>query len=202
MTKNYLVLVLGTLLTLSATAQDQELKPFKVDISLGYAMPVGTGSDGGAVFSIEPKYAITSNIAIGLRMEGAAIARFTGYDYNGNPTEADVKASASYLLTGDFYLSDKYSFRPFVGAGAGIFALGKASVNSSSESYGGGTEFGGMIRAGFEASHFRFGIECNIIPQSSFSGYDQNGDPVSNLESKNSYIGFKLGVCLGGGPRK
>ena len=98
-----------------------EFKKFKVDVSLGYALPIGgTGSKGGVLFATEPKYAVTNEISVGLRIEGAVtlsgINAATGYT-NGN---ASVKAAVSYLLTGDYYLS-KSSFRPFIGAGAGFF---------------------------------------------------------------------------------
>ena len=38
---------------------DRVFKKFKTDVSLGYAIPKGAQSDGGALFAIEPKYAIT-----------------------------------------------------------------------------------------------------------------------------------------------
>jgi hypothetical protein len=42
------------------------------------------------------------------------------------------------------------------------------------------------------------GLEYNLVPKTTFSGYDSNGDPAT-LTSKNGYIGVKLGVCFGGG---
>ncbi|HKZ67528.1 MAG TPA: hypothetical protein VJ111_14275, partial [Chitinophagaceae bacterium] len=62
------------------------------------------------------------------------------------------------------------------------------------------SKFGGMIRGGIEVSHFRFGLEYNIVPKTTFTGYNNSGDEAE-LTSKNSYIGIKLGVCIGGGPR-
>jgi len=58
-----------------------------------------------------------------------------------------------------------------------------------------------MVRAGFEISHFRVGFEYNLIPKSTFRGYDMDGNLVDGLVSKNSYIGIKIGACFGGGPR-
>ena len=201
MKKVYLFLTLGTILSFSAIAQESDLKPFKVDVSLGYAIPGGSGAKGGVLFAVEPKYAVMPVLSVGLRMEAAVVARFSGYDEDGYPMDADVKASASYLATGDYYFSENYSFRPFAGAGAGIFTLGSASVSGNgSGSVGVGSKFGGMIRAGIEVSHFRLGVEYNLIPNTTLDGYDSNGDPAK-VTSKNSYIGIKLGVCLGGGPR-
>jgi hypothetical protein len=59
-----------------------------------------------------------------------------------------------------------------------------------------------MIRAGIEASHFRAGIEYNLVPKTTFTGYDSNGNITSGLTSPNSYIGIKIGVCFGGGRLK
>ena len=166
-------------------------KKFKVDISLGYAVPQGSpaGSDynGGALFAIEPKYALTDQLAIGFRMEAAA----TVHEYNNNNSnQSNGKANTSYLLTGDYYFSNK-SFRPFAGAGAGIFTFANfdSSTNlttpeSIESSIPVNSKFGFMARAGFEASHFRLGIEYNFVGSGA------------------SYLGIKVGAFIGGGRKK
>ena len=202
MKNKFLVLALvGIIVSSSTMAQSEsDLKPFKVDVSLGYAIPGGTGAKGGVLFAIEPKYAVISNLAVGLRMEAAVIARFSGYDADGIPNDGSVKAAGSYLATGDYYFSDNYSFRPFAGAGAGIFSLASAEFDSDQGAISGGTKFGGMVRGGIEMKHFRLGVEYNIVPKTTFTGFDNNGNETK-LTSKNGYIGIKLGVCIGGGPR-
>ena len=199
MKKIYLFLSLA-IVSLSAIAQP-DLKPFKVDVSLGYAIPGGSGAKGGILFVVEPKYAVIPRVSVGLRMEAAVVARFNGYDDNGDPIDASVKASGSYLATADYYFTDHYSIRPFAGAGAGIFTIAGVESTSSSDKVSVGSKFGGMVRAGVELSHFRFGVEYNIVPKTSFSGYDSDGNPTDGLTSGNSYIGIKIGVCFGGGRR-
>ncbi len=108
-----------------SNAQEQTFKTFKVDIAVGYAVPSGSGSKGGVVFAIEPKYAINDNITLGLRMEAAVTAR--GYIKDGEEFSGDVKASSSYLATGDYYFTTN-QFRPFVGVGAGLFSLASVST--------------------------------------------------------------------------
>ena len=71
-------------------AQDRVFKPFKVDLSLGYALPSGSGSKAGVVIALEPKYAIQDQISVGLRCEAAVVARGFGDDVS-----ADVKAIGS-----------------------------------------------------------------------------------------------------------
>ena len=53
-----------------ASAQSTIFKPFKVDLALGYAIPGGSGSKGGVLFAIEPKYAVNDQMQIGMRIEG------------------------------------------------------------------------------------------------------------------------------------
>ncbi len=65
----------------------------------------------------------------------------------------------------------------------------------------GGSEFGGMLRAGIEAGHFRIGVEYNIVPKTIFEGYDSNGNYSTGLTSNNCYIGIKVGACIGGGKK-
>jgi hypothetical protein len=201
--KNKLVF-LAFLFTSSLTGRTQTaepgLKPFKVDISVGYASPGGKGTKGGVLFAIEPKYAVVPALSLGLRMEAAVVARVNGYRTNGAFSDATVQGAGSYLATADFYFRDHYPLRPFAGAGAGIYTLAGGALDDYITGMNWGNEFGGMIRAGFEARHFRFGIEYNLVPNTRFDGLDNNGDPAS-LTSHNSYLGLKLGICIGGGPR-
>src|SRR5262245_19361797 len=196
--KNVLaIFILTSAISLSSKAQDaDQLKAFKVDLSVGYAIPGGEGAKGGIILALEPKYAVIPNIAVGLRMEGAIIAKFSGYDDEGNALNTKVKAAGSYLATGDYYFTNNYSLRPFVGAGAGIFSIAGIEVNSSSENISGGSKFGGMIRGGIEAGHFRLGLEYNLVPKTTFEGYDSNGNYVTGLTSSNNYLGIKIGACI------
>jgi hypothetical protein len=199
MKKMYLMAVI-TIAAINVNAQESDLKPFKVDVSAGYAIPGGIGSKAGVLFVIEPKYAVRSNVSLGLRMEAAVIARAGGrFDATGAALNITVKASGSYLATGDYYFSDNYSFRLFAGAGAGIYTItGAAVTGSGSQNSGTGSKFGEMIRAGFEASHFRLGLEYNIVPKSTLNGFNTSG-AATKIDSKNGYMGIKFGVCFGGG---
>lgn len=176
-----------------------EFKPFKVDVSLGYAIPSGgTGSKGGVLFAVEPKYAVIPNLSVGLRIEGAVVV--SGIDAAGNVSNnASAKAAASYLATGDYYFNNN-DFRPFAGAGAGIFTTAGVTTNTTNTNVASASKFGGMIRAGFEYKHARFGLEYNIVPKTTVA--DDPTTPANDGYSiQNSYIGIKFGVCIGGGRR-
>jgi outer membrane protein X len=178
-----------------ANAQ-QEFKPFKVDLSTGYAIPGGKGAKGGILFVLEPKYAVIPNVSVGLRIEMAVMARGTS-DENGNVAKVDVKAAGSYLVTGDYYFTQN-TVRPFAGAGLGIYSLAAASADNTSASAGASSKFGEMIRAGVEISHFRLGLEYNIVPNTKLETIDGSGNKTVTT-TKNGYMGIKIGFTIGGG---
>jgi outer membrane protein X len=111
-----------------AASNAQNFKPFKLDLSTGYAIPGGEGAKGGVLFAIEPKFAVISNLSVGLRFETAVMAR--GFaDNTGQVAKMEVKAAGSYLITSDYYLTEN-TVRPFAGIGAGLYSLAAASAGS------------------------------------------------------------------------
>lgn len=171
--------------SLLSQAQETTFKPFKFDIALGYAIPGGSGTKGGVIFAFEPKYALNDAITLGLRWEGAAMVRAT-VDETGEDVKGDAKASASYLLTGDYYFNTN-RFRPFAGIGAGLYR--NAAVRIESEDIETdmktSSKFGFAPRVGFEFGHFRTAIEYNVAGK------------VGNYN--NNYLGIKMGFFIGGG---
>ena len=174
-----------------AFANAQEKGKFRVGLDLGYAIPSG---GGGILFAIEPKYNIADNMNVGLRIEGAAMAKeFTG---DGEKFNAKIGTSSSYVATYDYYFPGS-SFVPYVGAGAGIYSLSNVSFDIEgveSADLDSKSKFGGLLRAGFELGKFRMGVEYNIVPKSTIQD--------SNVTAKNSYLGIHLGFYLGGGKWK
>lgn len=153
-------------------------KKFKVDFSLGYAIPqesTGSGSKAGVLVAIEPKYAVMDNLSVGLRMEAAIMASL---DIQGE--KGSAKANASYIATGDYYFSNN-KFRPFAGGGAGIFTFASISEKTTQQEIKPTSKFGFMARGGFEYGHLRLGLEYNFVAD------------------KAGYFGIKLGGVIGGG---
>jgi outer membrane protein X len=162
-----------------ATTYSQVYKAFKVDVGLGYAIPSdGTGTKAGVTFTIEPHYRITDDLAVGLRFEGAGL----GYEDQLND-KAKVSLLTSYCPTLEYYLMDD-SFRPFVGAGAGLFtqkAIAEADGSGNTVTGPSATKFGVFPRIGFEAGHFRFAASYDVL------GNNAN------------YASFGIGAFFGGG---
>jgi len=182
------IMVLGVA---SASAQSENYKAFKVDVGTLYAVPGGDDIKAGIGFYFEPKYNVSDNIAVGLKMEWAVMgsADKDGQSY-------DVSALGTYQLTGDYYFGDS-KVRPFVGLGTGIYSIGsveqKVNISAGGSTvnidgnYDYGSKFGFAPRAGVLLGHFRLGLEYNII-----TGIE------SAMESRN-YLSFKLGFEIGGG---
>jgi len=183
-----------------AQAQDREFKPFKVDLALGYAIPGGKGSSAGIVFAVEPKYALMDQLSVGLRFEGAVVAR--GFESatsstSGSSVSLSVSAIRSFVLTGDYYFSTNKS-RFFGGLGAGLFqyaSAGAAFTTSGNTAVGSSgdvseyNKFGVVPRIGAELGHFRLGLEYNLVPK----------HEVDKITFTNSYLSFKIGAFIGGG---
>lgn len=193
-------------LLVGVAAQAQEFKPFKVNVSLGAAIPSG---GGGVLFAVEPKYGINDQIDVGLRIEIAAMAR--DVVVNGNTSSGNAQGASSFILTGNYMLSTN-NFRPFVGIGAGLYTTASTGVTvvgsgpnsqSTNGTIAAGNVFGGMARVGFKTGHFLLGLEYNLIPNTNSIVFDSNGTSQvgTSVQSKNSYAGIKVGFDIGGGRR-
>ena len=176
---------------MSVNAQTQ-FKPFRVDIGLGYAIANG---GGGVLFNLEPKYAVIPQLSVGLKLEADLIIRDIKVDDKGKETiaEATAQGISSYLLTADYHLTQK-SFRPFVGAGFGLYSIAAAKASgTSSESTllgeGSSTNFGAMLRAGFDVGHFRLALAYH------FAGKDA-------VKSNTGFFSTTVGVYIGGGKKR
>ncbi|MDJ1472004.1 hypothetical protein QNI19_07580 [Cytophagaceae bacterium DM2B3-1] len=164
-------------------AQSETYKLFKVDVGAGY----GFGKAKGVLFYAEPKFNLHDNFAAGLRFEGAILGNVSGNDQYAS---ADISAIGSYALTGDYYVGTN-GFRPFGGLGVGLFNMGSVSVDSETTEVpemNVGTKFGVVPRIGFEAGHFRMGLEYNLI----------TGQPS---DFNRNYFSLKLGAVIGGGKK-
>ena len=193
------ILCLAVFTKSEAQKSEGSFKPFKVDVSFGYALPIGgSGGKGGGLFAIEPKYAVIPEISVGIRFEAALTVSGTSDLANGtsNNSTASVKASSSYLATGDYYFSEN-DLRPFAGAGVGIFQTAGLQLNSSNINMASGSKFGGMLRAGVEYKHGRFGLEYNLVGKTSVAPSSPTSKDGYTIQ--NSYVGIKFGVIIGGG---
>ena len=179
------IILFLALLCAAGTLKAQSLyKPFKVDIALGYAIPTASdngGTKAGVAFDIHPHYRLNDDLAVGFRFEGAAL----GYkDNSEDNAHVNVSVLTSYCATGEYYFKPT-GLRPFVGAGLGAF-IQSASIDSDNgdeEAAAHFSKFGFFPEAGFEAGHFRFSADYDILGENS------------------NYFAFKIGAFFGGGKK-
>jgi hypothetical protein len=195
----------------SVSAFSQDFKPIRLAFGLGFASPPGSGAKGGVLLYLEPSYRVSDAFAIGLRAEVAVMGRGTSYQgVNSSSFSGTVSANGSYTLNGQYYFSNG-RFRPFIGAGFGVYALASEKVNETTSggvtvsnngtAVSGGTKIGFYPRFGFDAGHFSFNLEYNILG-SSVNSYTISSNGVqssSNGTTKNNYLGIKFGFFIGGG---
>jgi hypothetical protein len=171
----------------SLAANAQDYKPFRVGIALGYAIPDG---GGGILFDIEPSYRVSDQIAVGLRLESAAMARSI------DGVTGSVSGNGSYTVNGQYYLGDG-NFRPYVGLGMGIFTIASVSISAAAGEVAAGSKIGFYPRIGFDLGHFNVNLDYNIIGATAESiTFDGN---AIETDIKNSYIGLRFGAFIGGG---
>ena len=188
--KKLMLIAVLSCLSLMATAQsstpstssESKFHKFKFDLTIGYAIPPSTSTSAGdnikagATFVLEPHYRLGDGVALGFRLQGAALAYGnTSGSGTGTSGSAQVSAIYSYTPTLDLYLANG-GFRPFIGGGAGLYYQGSIGVTGSARGTSNtgyvslGSKFGFFPRAGFEIGHFRISAEYNVL------GNDANGN--------------------------
>ena len=198
--KKLLLGVLGVFMFAGA-ASAQEFKPFKIGIGAGYAMPSGEGAGGGVLLYLEPMYRLSDEIAIGLRLESAAVLK-ANISPDGTYGDMSVAGIGSYTLSGQYYFSNG-GFRPLAGLGLGLYSVTTLAGDSNGNVSNDVTKenkIGFYPRVGFDAGHFNLLLEYNLLPASEIASTDMNGK-ASTMTVKNSYIGIKLGASILGGRR-
>lgn len=184
--------------TVSVSAQEQG--KIRVGTNLGFGFP---NAGLGFAIDLDARYNITNNINAGILLTSFGGFKDLYADVNGGLTTMTMGGSSGYLVHGDYYFSEgTSSFAPFLGAGLGGFGVSNIQVSSddnssvtNSLSFSDATKFGGVIRGGFEAGHFRMGLSYYLIPSSDL--YDLSGARIGT--TGNSYLNLTLGFYLGGG---
>jgi len=163
---------------LSNAASGQSYGPFEWDVlGFSFVMPSGEKVSTGLGFYTEPRYNISDDLSLSLRFDLAVF----GSDLEEG---ADVGASTSMAVFGDYYFSNNKNKRGFAGLGAGTFGGGSLEVDSggSTTSEEGGFGFGIVPRVGYELGFIRLALEYNL----------------AFAEKVPNYLALKLGFNFGG----
>src|SRR5689334_14289678 len=111
MRKVLLIFFFSILLAAITTAQDYQ--KFKVVFGAGL---ISVHHGEGLLLTLDPAYYIKENLTIGLRTE-------RGVGFGGGEGSIMRLVIISFTANGQYYLSND-NFRPFVGAGPGLYTAG------------------------------------------------------------------------------
>ena len=182
------------------TAYGQRAGGFRFQMDLGAAVPKNGGI--GALVNLEPQILVKNNLAVGLRLGVAGLAKDVTYYDLSEDYEGEVSGNASVTGTLNYYFNKGNSrVAPYIGAGFGYFALSSIDLEDTDidEDQVGNLEadfaWAPMVRAGIELGKFRIGAEYNFVPTSNLQNI--SGDVIG--EAINEYFGFTLGFFVGGG---
>ncbi|GAB4022126.1 outer membrane beta-barrel protein [Spirosoma sp. KCTC 42546] len=178
-------------------------KPFKVTIAGGYAAPTykATKNDfskAGFVYSIEPQYELDKfikNLDLGFRFEQAFVQR-TEYLDNALSFPSQAKSIMSGVLTANYVVNLSGPFRPYIGAGVGVYYVDKSTPIYSSISYPipVTTNLGGLFRVGVKVKIFHVEGSYNLVGDTSV----KNSTSGLTMTADNSYYSVKAGLTIGG----
>lgn len=197
MKKLFAVLVF---LALFQTAHAQQAGGFRFQMDLGAAIPKDGGI--GALVNLEPQILVKRNLAIGLRLGVAGLAKDVTYYNIPDDYDGEIAGNASMTGTVNYYFNkEKSRVAPYIGAGFGYYALSNIDIEDTGidDDEIGNLEatfaWAPMVRAGVELGKFRIGAEYNFVPPSDLQNV--SGQVIG--EAINQYFGFTLGFFVGGG---
>ena len=188
------------ILFLVQNAYSQRAGGFRFQMDLGAAVPKDGGI--GALVNLEPQILVKENLAVGLRLGVAGLAKDVTYYNIPDDYDGEIAANASITGTVNYYFNKGNSrVAPYIGAGFGYFALSNIDIEDTGidEDEIGDLEatfaWAPMVRAGVELGKFRIGAEYNFVPTSDLQNV--SGQVIG--EAINQYFGFTLGFFVGGG---
>jgi outer membrane protein W len=194
--------LLGVLVALLVinTAYSQQAGKFRYQMDLGTAVPKDGGI--GAIVNLEPQVLVRNNLALGMRVGVAGLAKDIVYYDIPDDYDGEIGANISVLGTANYYFNfGSGRVAPYIGAGFGYYSLSNLDIEESNyhdddfENLTADFAWAPMIRAGVELNKFRIGVEYNFVPKSDLQNV--RGDVIG--QATNEYFAFTLGFFVGGG---
>jgi len=180
--QNSLLALLFIGLTLNGFSQDRKYGKVEWEVAgITFAAPDSEFLDVGIGFYTEPRYNLSDNLSVGLRLQ---LIFFGNKEGVGEISDVGINRSASIFA--DYYIGNKGNIRPFLGAGFGRQKQTDYFIfdqNSGQSIKLGGTKGLALSpRVGLELWVLRFSFEYALILQ----------------EEGTNYFGFNLGLNIGG----
>ncbi|WP_026969514.1 hypothetical protein [Algoriphagus terrigena] len=194
--------LLGVLVALLImnTAYSQQAGKFRYQMDFGTAVPKDGGI--GAIVNIEPQILVMDNLAVGMRMGVAGLAKDIVYYDIPDDYDGEIGANLSVLATANYHFNfGEGRVAPYIGGGFGYYGLSNIDIEETDideediENLEADFAWAPMVRAGVELNKFRIGLEYNFVPKSNLQNV--GGDVIG--QATNEYFAFTLGFFVGGG---
>lgn len=194
--------LLGVLVALLImnTAYSQQAGKFRYQMDFGTAVPKDGGI--GAIVNLEPQVLVMNNLAVGMRMGVAGLAKDIVYYDIPDDYDGEIGANLSVLATANYYFNfGRGKVAPYIGGGFGYYSLSNIDIEDTDideddvENLEADFAWAPMVRAGVELNKFRIGVEYNFVPKSNLQNV--GGDVIGR--ATNEYFAFTLGFFVGGG---
>ncbi len=194
--------LLGVLVALLImnTAYSQQAGKFRYQMDFGTAVPKDGGI--GAIVNLEPQVLVMNNLAVGMRMGVAGLAKDIVYYDIPDDYDGEIGANLSVLATANYYFNfGGGKVAPYIGGGFGYYSLSNIDIEDTDideddvENLEADFAWAPMVRAGVELNKFRIGVEYNFVPKSNLQNV--GGDVIGR--ATNEYFAFTLGFFVGGG---
>ena len=194
--------LLGVLVALLImnTAYSQQAGKFRYQMDFGTAVPKDGGL--GAIVNLEPQVLVMNNLAVGMRMGVAGLAKDIVYYDIPDDYDGEIGANLSVLATANYYFNfGRGKVAPYIGGGFGYYSLSNIDIEDTDideddvENLEADFAWAPMVRAGVELNKFRIGVEYNFVPKSNLQNV--GGDVIGR--ATNEYFAFTLGFFVGGG---
>lgn len=160
-----------------------------VNIDLFPLNIVKLGIDPNFQFSLEPKYYVSDNIAVGIKLSSNFLGREIRLDNSAYiKLNSDVNYGGVFFF--DYHVKAYNKVKFFGGIGLGIYSMPEEQFASTSGliEIPQETKMGAQLRGGIKFSELRLLLEYNVIGENALS---------NDLKVINRYYGVGLGVNVG-----
>lgn len=195
-----------------ARAQAPNYQPIRVDLTVYGAHASADATSWGGGLALEPKFNLTDQLAVGLRLDAAAFVT-QDVTVNAGTNDASVsqgaRAVTTFLAKADYYLTTSAA-RPFVGLGLGFYRIGAGSqevssgasvtVVQSAQAFRG---FGLAPQVGVNFGGFRLAATYHAVMGGDLVVATQAVGTSERTEVKlaKNFFSFELGGTIGGNRR-
>ena len=201
MTRTALALAAMTVAAASdAHAQAKNYQIWRVDSGIAGAYALGTGAAGGGGVA-EIKFNVLDQVSAGVRFDGViTFGGNFGLD-GGENVSVGLGVQSASLLKGEYFFTNGGA-RPFVGLGAGMYAITSQNVDTNPDGatilQQAGRYFGLAPQIGVDLGRLRLGATFNWIVAADVEVTQMVGGNEEITRTSQNYVTFEMLIRFGG----